>query len=48
MTFSHEHYIACYYVPDSIKRGDKFKAVRIWSETPMQGVIVHWVSGDTG
>jgi hypothetical protein len=48
MSFSREYYDAGYFIPDTVKRGDKFREVRIWSDTPMQGVIVHWVSGDTG
>ena len=48
MTLSKEYYAAKYYMPDAAKRGDKFSAVRIWSETPMPGVTVRWVSGDTG
>ena len=47
MSLSKESYAAKYYIPDSVKRGDKFSKLRIWSETPMPGVIVHWVSGDT-
>ena len=45
---SREHYGANYSEPDKLKRGDKFREVRIWSEIPMQNVIVHWISGDTG
>ena len=48
VSFSREYYDAGYFIPDSVKRGDKIREIRIWSETPMQGVIVHWVSGDTG
>ena len=48
ISYSREYYSAGYFIPDSVKRGDKYREMRIWSETPMQGVVVHWVSGDTG
>ena len=48
MSLTKEIYAAKYYVPTSVKRGTQFREVRVWSEAPMQNVIVHWVSGDTG
>jgi hypothetical protein len=48
MSVSREYFSVKYYIPNNVKRGDQFKTVRIWSENPMHGVIVHWVSGDTG
>jgi len=48
MSFSHEYYDAGYFIPNGVKRGDKFTQVRIWSEDPIRIAVVHWVSGDTG
>jgi len=48
MSLTKECYAAKYYISDNVKRGDKIHEIRIWSELPVQGVIVHWVSGDTG
>ena len=48
LSFSHDYYDAGYFIPSGVKRGTKFNQVRVWSEQPMQQVILHWVSGDTG